>query len=65
MKQLTDKQKRVLQLLSDGKTQKEIAGDFDVSHRQVVRWVRTLRIIFHALNNEQLIKYATKRELIN
>lgn len=58
MKQLSEKQIQILQLLSDGSTQKEIAGKIGQSPRTVEKILRQLRISLGCVSNEQLTKKA-------
>jgi DNA-binding NarL/FixJ family response regulator len=64
VKQLTEKQQQVLQLLSDGCTQKEIACALKISHRTVEGYLEKIRKNLGYANNENVIKFATKQGLI-
>ena len=64
MKQLSEKQKQLLQLLSDGLTQKEIAGTMETPIRTIEWELSRLRKYLNCSNNEQLTKVALKGEFI-
>jgi DNA-binding NarL/FixJ family response regulator len=55
---------RVLQLLSDGKAQKEIAAEISIPHRSVEHILSQLRKEMNCTNNERMIKLATQTGII-
>jgi DNA-binding NarL/FixJ family response regulator len=60
----SDQKYRVLQLLSDGKAQKEIAVETNIPHRSVENILAQLRREMNCSNNERMIKLATQSGII-
>lgn len=56
---------RVLQLLSDGKAQKEIAAELGIHRRTVEDILVRFRREYNSSNNEHVIKLATQKGLIS
>lgn len=61
---MTEKQKNLLQLLSDGYTHKAIAIEKKVSIRTVQSHFRNIRKILGCISNEQAVKKAAKAGII-
>lgn len=56
---------QVLQLLSDGYAQKEIAAEMKIRHRSVEKILAILRKEWNCSNNERMIKLATQQGAIS
>jgi DNA-binding NarL/FixJ family response regulator len=64
-RQLSERQREVLQLLSEGKSMKEVAQVLNVAISTVVFHKVQIREILHAKNDASLVQYAVKNHLIS
>jgi DNA-binding CsgD family transcriptional regulator len=62
---LSERQREVLQLLSEGKSVKEVAQVLNVAIFTVVFHKVRIREILHAKNDAGLVQYAVKNHLIS
>ena len=62
--QLTERQREVLQLLTEGKSTKQVASVLDVTTATVVFHKVRIKDALHARNDSDLVKYAVKNHLI-
>jgi DNA-binding NarL/FixJ family response regulator len=63
--QLSERQREVLQLVSEGKSMKEVAHVLNVAISTVVFHKVRIREILHAKNDADLVQYAVKNHLIS
>jgi DNA-binding NarL/FixJ family response regulator len=61
---LTERQREVLQLLTEGKSMKEVAGVLNVSTSTVAFHKLRIKEILHARNDAELVQHAIKTHLI-
>jgi DNA-binding NarL/FixJ family response regulator len=62
---LTDRECQVLRMISEGKSNKEIAGDFGISPKTVSVHRTNIMTKFKVKNTVELIRYATNNHLID
>ena len=62
--QLTERQREVLQLLTEGKSTKQVASVLNVTTATVVFHKVRIKDALHARNDSDLVKYAVKNHLI-
>jgi signal transduction histidine kinase len=61
---LTDRQRQVLQLLSEGRSMKEVAGLLNLTPRTVAFHKYRIKEVLHLKNNSELVQYAIHEHLI-
>ena len=64
-KELTQRQREILQLFAEGRAMKEIAGLLDLSEKTVEFHKHHIMVSFNIKNNAQLILFALKHGLIS
>ena len=61
---LTDQEKKILSLLSEGKTSKEIAGQLEISMRTLRNHVSHINQKLHTHNRVEAVMQAIKRKIL-
>ena len=64
-KEMTPRQKEILQLLGEGRANKEIAGHLDLSEKTVEFHKRHIKAAFNLHSNADVVLFALKRGLIS
>jgi len=61
---LSDREFEILQRLTDGKSSKEIAGEFNITVNTVNSYRKRIMLKLHVKSNADMIKYAFKNRLL-